>query len=534
MELEPGTRLGPYRIVAPLGRGGMGSVYRAHDAALERHVALKVLPAEFLHDPAFAERFRREAQVAAKLEHPHVVPVYAYGIEAGRPWMAMRLVAGGSLAQRVQAGPLSPVTTTALLRDVAEALDYAHARDVVHRDVKPANVLLDETGRAYLADFGIARMLEGSSVATATGLVLGTPTYMAPEQAMGAKVDRLADVYALGVMAFECLTGRVPYTGTTPVAILMKHVQEPVPVPSPAELAPPLTAVLKRCLAKTPTDRWPSAGAFVGALEQASAGLTEDATLKALPTLEVSGTASGPPDGGPAPRPSPADRRIRWAAACVSSALLVVAVGVLLLWRLTAPAGISSPAQPPSPSPPLSRADPRARPSPNATPWTRGASGVASPAPVGTTPAPAALAAPAPTSPPRDRDAAPPVTARRGRIRVYCEAKLEPVFFRKTDLEDVTDSLANLQEAFLKHGVVEMADHREQADAVVQVLERGREPALIGMRKVRVRVVVGGESVELAGQDSIKGFNTWSGAANGAAKHVEAWLERRFGASRKE
>ncbi|MGE5126384.1 MAG: serine/threonine-protein kinase, partial [Betaproteobacteria bacterium] len=192
MDLEPGSPFGPYRIVEPLGRGGMAVVYRARDPALERDVALKILPPEFLHEPTFAERFRQEARVAARLEHPHVLPVHAFGIEQGRPWMAMRLVSGGSLADRLQRGPLPKAQTVAVLGEVASALDYAHARGVVHRDVKPANVLLDEGGRAYLADFGIARLLEGSSVATQTGLVVGTPSYMAPEQALGSNVDRLA------------------------------------------------------------------------------------------------------------------------------------------------------------------------------------------------------------------------------------------------------------------------------------------------------------------------------------------------------
>ena len=286
MELAAGATFGPYRIVGPLGRGGMATVYRARDLSLERDVALKVLPAEFLHDAAFAERFKQEARVAARLEHPHIVPVHGFGIEQGAPWMAMRLITGGSLADRVRRGPLAPGALAALLRDVAGALDYAHDRGVVHRDVKPANVLLDEGGRAYLADFGIARMLEGSAVVTTTGMIQGTPSYMAPEQAMGEKVDRLADVYALGMVAFECLTGRVPYTGTTPVAVLMKHVQEPVPEPSEAEVARPLAAVLRRGLAKAKTDRWPSAGAFANALSEAAAGVTPVA-LESLPTLDL-------------------------------------------------------------------------------------------------------------------------------------------------------------------------------------------------------------------------------------------------------
>ena len=367
MDLQPDTAFGPYRILAPLGRGGMAAVYEAHEPSLDRRVALKVLPAEFLHDPAFADRFRQEARVAAKLEHPHIVPIHAYGIEGGRPWMAMRLVTGGSLAERVRRCPLSPAETAAVLRDVAAALDYAHARGVVHRDVKPANVLLDEAGRAYLADFGIARMLEGSSVATATGLIQGTPSYMAPEQAMGAKVDRLADVYALGVVAFECLTGRVPYTGTTPVAILMKHVQEPVPEPTAAEVAPALTAVLRRCLAKAPADRWPTAGAFSAALGAAAADAPPWVDPESLPTLEVppspepgtprAGTSALPPvapsgsSGGTSTR-----RNLLWAA--FGGALGFVALALVGAWLLPGLLGLSPPTRPS----PMATATPRPAP----------------------------------------------------------------------------------------------------------------------------------------------------------------------------
>jgi hypothetical protein len=539
MDLQPGSEFGPYRVVAPLGRGGMAAVYRAHDPALDRDVALKVLPAEFLHDPAFAARFKQEAQVAARLEHPHIVPVHAFGIESGRPWMAMRLLAGGSLAERVRRGPLTPRDAAAVLRGVANALDYAHAHGIVHRDVKPANVLLDEAGRPYLADFGIARMLEGSPVVTATGLIQGSPTYMAPEQAMGAKVDRLADVYALGVMAFECLTGRAPYTGPTPVAILMKHVQEPVPQPAPAELAPALAAVVRRCLAKSPAERWPSAGAFAAALEQAAAGVPSTAGAGAVPTLTVPPT---PAPGATRVRSGPSERRWAWRAAAAALALgALVGGGLLASRRLRPPA-------PPVPSPEV----PAASPTPSAPPAAREPVRSATPAPAravasvrrAVEPAPTpAVATPRPTptptpavavaeptrAPPTPGPPAPPPTPpRTGRIRVYCEAKLEPVLFRKTAEKDVADSLADLEKAIAKRGVLDLVP-REQAEAVVQVLERGRDPAIVGMRKVRVRVILGDQSVELSGQDSVASFNTWSGAANGAAKQVESWLKGRLG-----
>ena len=500
---------------------------------------MKVLPAEFLHDPAFAERFRQEARVAGRLEHPHIVPVHAFGIEQGAPWMAMRLVTGGSLAERVRGGPLAPRVVAALLRDVAGALDYAHERGIVHRDVKPANVLLDEAGRAYLADFGVARMLEGSSVVTTTGMIQGTPSYMAPEQAMGEKVDRLADVYALGVVAFECLTGRVPYTGTTPVAILMKHVQEPVPEATAAEVTAPLAAVLRRCLAKLPAERWPSAGAFAAALDEASAGALPP-SLESHPTIEVPRDPAVGATGRAATvtARSPTRRRsLVWAAAGVVGVLAVLVFGGAMLlsrvWPAAPSAGVPSASRSPTAAPAAApeptatpaavpRASPRPRvPVPRPTPAAeRSASGTTSPNEV-----PAAEAT---------RPDASVLGARSGPVRVYCEAKLEPVTFRKTGQKDVADSLKDLQEAIAKRERLELAATRAEADAVVQVLERGREPAVIGMRKLRVRVLLGGESVELTGQDGVTGFNTWSGAAGGAAKQVETWLARRLGSPSEE
>jgi serine/threonine-protein kinase len=518
----------------------MATVYRARDLSLERDVALKVLPAEFLHDAAFAERFKQEARVAARLEHPHIVPVHAFGIEQGAPWMAMRLVTGGSLADRVRRGPLAPREVAALLADVAGALDYAHKRGVVHRDVKPANVLLDEAGRGYLADFGVARMLEGSAVTTATGMIQGTPSYMAPEQAMGEKVDRLADVYALGIVAFECLTGRVPYTGTTPVAILMKHVQEPVPEPTAAEVTAPISAVLRRCLAKARAERWPSAGAFAKALsEAAERALAAD--LDSLPTLEVPRAPDGDTPGtrtlATAVTTHPPTRRtLAWAAGGGLVGLVVLAAaGALLLSRVW-PSGPPPPApsvapasRPPASSAPEPARRPIAAPAdvPRATPRPR----VPEPTP---TPTPeAAVSGPVlpketakAEEPVRDAPVAPVAPARSGPVRVFCEGKLEPIQFRKTGAKDVADSLKDLREAIAKREGLQLVATREEAEAVVQVLERGREPAVIGMRKVRVRILLGRESVELLGQDSMTGFNTWSGAAGGASKQVEAWLAR--------
>src|SRR5262245_32344076 len=174
----------------------MASVYKAYEAGLDRYVALKVLPAEFLHEPSFAERFSREARVIAKLEHPHIIPIHAFGIDDGIPWMAMRLVPGGPLSSGAERRGLARGRLLKILAGAASALDYAHQKGVVHRDVKPQNVLLDEGDWVYLADFGIERMTEGTAAITRTGMVAGTPQYMAPEQAMGRTVDGRADIYA--------------------------------------------------------------------------------------------------------------------------------------------------------------------------------------------------------------------------------------------------------------------------------------------------------------------------------------------------
>src|SRR5258708_6958690 len=199
----------------------MASVYKAYEAALDRYVAVKVLPPEFLHDPTFAERFRREAKVVARLEHPNIIPIFAFDIAEGIPWMAMRFIAGGTVSALLRGTPgrLSRERVIAILRGVADALDYAHAKGVIHRDVKPHNVLTDEAGHVYLVDFGVAKMVETSSGLTATGMISGTPQDMAPEQITPLTVDQRAHIYSLGLLAYELLTRRVPFSADTPIAV---------------------------------------------------------------------------------------------------------------------------------------------------------------------------------------------------------------------------------------------------------------------------------------------------------------------------
>ena len=273
--LPAGTAFGPFLIRRPLGRGGMAAVYEALDTRLERAVALKVLPPEFLRDQSSARRFETEARVIARLEHPNIVPIYASGIDAGIPWMSMRLLAGNNLAALLEQRRLAPLEAVQLLRQVAAALDYAHAHGVVHRDIKPSNILLDASGAACVADFGLAQMMNSGHRLTQTGIVTGTPHYMAPEQALGKRVDHLCDIYSLGIVAYEVITGARPFTAESPVALLLQHVHDPLPVPADPSSSRWMDAIYK-ATAKTPEDRWPTAASFVDALESsidaASAG----------------------------------------------------------------------------------------------------------------------------------------------------------------------------------------------------------------------------------------------------------------------
>lgn len=272
-----GTSLAHYEIIDLLGRGGMATVYKARHVAFNRIVAIKVLPRILLHDESFMQRFRREAEVIARLEHFHILPVYDSGEHESMPYIVMRYLDGGSVRDRIQSGPLPWQDVVRITSQVADALDYAHARNVIHRDVKPSNILLDTAGNAYLADFGIAKMSEGTSSLTASGIV-GTPAYMAPEQSESGTPRPSMDIYALGASVFEMLIGQVPYTADTPIAQILKHLQNPVPslLDHNPDFPVEVDVVVQRALAKSPADRYQSAGEFAYALQSALTSVGEE------------------------------------------------------------------------------------------------------------------------------------------------------------------------------------------------------------------------------------------------------------------
>ncbi|MEW6583707.1 MAG: serine/threonine-protein kinase, partial [Actinomycetota bacterium] len=269
-----GQTIEGYRIEAEIGRGGQAVVYRATQLSLQRAVALKVVGPHGGLDPGFLERFRREGISAARLEHPHVIPVYEAGEHDGVAFLAMKLVDGPTLDGLVrQEGPLPYRRAVALLRQVAEALDYAAGRGLVHRDVKPANVLIGPGDHVYLSDFGLTKALEGAGALTRTGTWMGTLEYIAPEQVTGGQVTPAADRYALAVIAYELLTGRSPFPREDRTALMYAHAHDTAPLPSVVRPGLPagVDAALQRGLAKSPEARHPTAVALVDELAAALA-----------------------------------------------------------------------------------------------------------------------------------------------------------------------------------------------------------------------------------------------------------------------
>ena len=317
MALAPGQQIGQYTIKEKLGEGGMGAVYRAEQTAIGRSVAVKVLSANFADDPDSLDRFKREVDIIAQLEHPHILPVYDFGQVDGSPYIVMRFMGGGSLLDRLRARSLSQEQVLRLLDHIAEALDYAHGHDVIHRDLKPANVLLDEAGNAYLADFGLAKTMEGNRDLTATGSILGTPAYMSPEQARGEKLDRRSDVYSFGVLAYQALSGQLPFMANSAMEYIEKHLHAaPSSILRYAPQYPQgVDEVLTGALAKDKTRRPTQATDVIRALRSAlaaGASSVQPAMLGAAPPSTRAAAAAPATDGtrlAPAPVARPASTR---------------------------------------------------------------------------------------------------------------------------------------------------------------------------------------------------------------------------------
>jgi serine/threonine protein kinase len=302
MEDLTGKQLGPYRVVAQLGKGGMATVFKAFQPSMDRYVALKVLPRHLAEeDPQFSLRFQQEARVLAQLQNPHILPVFDFGEAEGYTYLVMPLVSGGTLADRLQGQPLPLSQVRTIISQVGDALDYAHSRGVVHRDVKPSNVLMDERGNALLSDFGIAKLVEGTQHFTQTGGIVGTPAYMSPEQGMGLKIDRRCDIYALGIILYQMVTGRVPFEAETPMAVLLKHINDPLPPPRVLNPALPeaVERVILKALAKNPDDRFATASELTQALQAALLGeaVIPVPIVPVAPSSPLSGSGSigGPP-----------------------------------------------------------------------------------------------------------------------------------------------------------------------------------------------------------------------------------------------
>jgi serine/threonine protein kinase len=322
-----GQRLGQYEILARFGEGGMATVYRARQLSIKREVAIKVILPSLAAKSDFNKRFEKEAQIIASLSNPHIVKVFDYGVLRGFHlrlvdaevdprkdlfYLVMELLMGGSLADRLEAGPLPLDRINRTLIQVADALDYAHSRGYIHRDLKPPNVLYDDQDNAFLTDFGIAKLLGETTSLTQEGTTVGTPSYMAPEQWEGENVGPATDLYALGVVLFEMLAGQLPFIGSTPYRVMHMHVNDPPPAVTAINpnLPPDLDAILARALAKQPAARYESASALAQAFNAVVTG-GAPITITGPANIPSGGGAASAaptrPHGTTAPWPPPAD-----------------------------------------------------------------------------------------------------------------------------------------------------------------------------------------------------------------------------------
>jgi beta-lactam-binding protein with PASTA domain/predicted Ser/Thr protein kinase len=325
-----------YEVEAPLGAGGMAEVWRGHDRVLNRTVAIKTLLPQFARDASFVDRFRREAQAAARLNHHGIVSVYDSGTDGEAPYIVMEYIEGRTLADFLGSGKtLPPMEAAKIAQEIAEALGVAHAHGVIHRDIKPANVMITRDGKVLVMDFGIARLISGPETAPQTSAVLGTASYLSPEQAQGQAVDARSDIYALGVVLYEMLTGRPPFTGDSPMAIAYKQVNATPPAPSAAnpEVPPELDAVVMRALSKNPANRYQTGQEFADDLERVRTG----GKVMATPLLPAGGEATQvisrpqPTSVLPPQEDEPGSSRKTWAGVLIAFLIMaLLAAGAYL------------------------------------------------------------------------------------------------------------------------------------------------------------------------------------------------------------
>ncbi|MBI3536191.1 MAG: protein kinase [Chloroflexi bacterium] len=342
MSFALGQNVGPYRIIEQLGQGGMATVFKAYHPALDRYIAIKVLHPAFKEDASFITRFHREARIVAKLDHPNIIPIYDFAEEAGTPYLVIRYVEGKTLKAEQRDALLSLDQVLAIIRPVANALAYAHAQGVLHRDIKPSNIMIANDGHVYLTDFGLARMAKAGESTLSQDMLIGTPQYISPEQAKGEAVSERSDIYSLGVVLFEMLTGRVPFSADTPYSIIHDHIYAPLPLPRSINpnLSAELERVLLKALAKDPAARFGNTPEFLSAFEQAvfqtNPALASMATPVVVLTRASSAATPRPAPTAPpvsiatkTPQPQP-KRRALTPLSCAITALVIVFFAIVI------------------------------------------------------------------------------------------------------------------------------------------------------------------------------------------------------------
>ena len=308
MPFQQGENVGPYRIIEQLGQGGMATVFKAYHPNLDRYVAIKVLHPAFKQDPQFLERFQREARVVAKLDHPNIVPVFDYADHNGQSYLVMKFIEGETLKSVLDRQWPAKEQILSIVQSVGKALTYAHAQGVLHRDVKPSNILITESGNVYLADFGLARMAEAGPSTLSGDQLLGTPQYISPEQARGAQdLDNGTDIYSFGIVLYQLAVGRVPYNSDTPFSIIHDHIYTPLPLPRSIndKIPADLERVLLKALAKDRSDRFASVQELVGAFDKAARGISpwdEQDVVAAIPIKAELDSIPEPSEIGTRPR----------------------------------------------------------------------------------------------------------------------------------------------------------------------------------------------------------------------------------------